>query len=179
MPEDPQVSPVGDTVAKVDDAVAVGENLGFQHRWWRFERILWSFFLLILLADVSGLLGRGPLAKVQRQTSDGVLKVKYERIERSNTPSIMTVIPGAAAIQGGQLHLFISDSLVDQLGTQRVVPQPLSSTVGDGGITYVFQTGAPPMMIQLALQPSFVGIHTFTVRVSGASGVQARIAVLP
>ena len=53
----------GDEVPKVDNAVAVGEDLEFQERWWTFERVIWSFFALILLADMLGAFGRGWLAK--------------------------------------------------------------------------------------------------------------------
>ena len=41
--------PVVDSVPKVADEVAVGEDLNFQHKWWKFERIIWSFFILVLL----------------------------------------------------------------------------------------------------------------------------------
>jgi hypothetical protein len=58
-----KTKPVEDTVPKIGNELAVGEDLEFQRRWWRFERVVWTIFLLILVADLAGLLGRGPLSK--------------------------------------------------------------------------------------------------------------------
>ena len=178
LPED-EKRPVGDTVAKAGGSVAVGEDLAFQRRWWKFERGVWIVFALILLADLSGLLGRGPLSKKEGHTADGSLLVKYESVERANTPSIMTVLPGATAIQNGALRLFVSDSMVDRLGTQRVIPSPVLSTIGNGGVTYTFPATSLPMTVQFALQPSFIGSHAFRVGVAGQDTVQGKIFVLP
>jgi hypothetical protein len=47
--------PVQDSVAKVNDEVAVGEDLDFQRKWWRFENAAWVFFTLIIILDLGGL----------------------------------------------------------------------------------------------------------------------------
>ncbi len=179
MATDVQMKPITDSVAKTDGAVAVGEDLEFQRKWWRFERVVWSLFALILLADVSGLLGRGPLSKAQAQTADGSLRIKYEKVERANTPSIMTLLPGQAALHDGAVQIFISDSIVKELGAQRVVPQPERSTVGNGGVTYTFPATQLPVTVQIALQPSFVGSHEFQVKVPGQEAVSGKVLVLP
>ena len=168
-----------DDVPKVDNEIAVGEDMAFQSRWWRFERIIWGFFILILIADLSGALGRGPLANARREAPDGSLEVKYERVERSNTSSIMTILPRPSAVHDGKVQLFVSDSIVQKLGAQRVIPQPEQSIVGSGGITYVFPASAQPMLVQIELKPSFMGSHLFTVGVPGAEPVGASTFVLP
>lgn len=179
MPTRAEYKMVRDDVPKVDGAVAVGEDLEFQRRWWKFERIIWSFFLLVLIADVSGLLGRGPLAKAERRASDGSLDVKYERVQRANTSSIVTILPQASAIHDGKLELFVSESLLKELGTQRVIPAPQTSTIGGGGVTYTFPVSEVPMTVQLELKPSFVGTHPFTIMVPGGQPVEAKALVLP
>ena len=171
--------PVGDTVPKVDNAVAVGEDLAFQRRWWKFENFIWSFFALILVADVAGLLGNGPLAHTHRETADGSLRLQYDRIERATTPNTMTVKPGPQAVQNGRVVLFISDSLVKELGAQRIAPQPALSAIGNGGITYVFPAVGGSSMIQFGLQPTAVGLHNITVGISGGEQLRARVLVLP
>ncbi len=177
--EVPFTKPVGDSVPKVDNAVAVGEDLEFQRRWWKFERVVWSFFLLILLCDILGLFGRGWLAKAHVTTPDGTLDVKYERIERASTPSIMTIQLGQSAIQNGAAHLFVSESLIKQLGAQRVAPQPANSTIGNGGITYTFSASEVPATVEIALESSFPGIHHFVLQVPGSEPVQGTVTVVP
>jgi hypothetical protein len=102
--------PVEESVAKVNNEVAVGEDLEFQKKWWRFENAAWVVFSLIIVLDVCGLFGRGPLAHAERRTADGTIDVKYERIERSDSPSIMTIRFARPSIQGGKIQLYVSDS---------------------------------------------------------------------
>lgn len=179
MADDLEKRPVGDDVPRVEGKVAVGEDLAFQRKWWRFEKIIWSVFVLLLLADLSGLLGRGPLANAKRNTADGSLLVKYERVQRENTPSILTILPSAQSVHDGNLRIFVSDSIVKQLGAQRVIPQPSVSQVGNGGVTYTFPATATPITVQIELKPSFIGPHAFTVGIPGDEAITAKTLVLP
>ena len=177
MPKEPDTKPVGDDVPRVDGANACGEDLDFQRRWWRFEKAIWIFFVLILIADLAGLLGRGPLANAKKRNSS--MQMKYERVMRENTASILTALPENNAIHNGQLQLYVSDSIVKQLGAQRIIPQPLTSTLGHGGITYTFPATQTPLTVQFELKPSFIGTHTFTIAIPGDQPLQAETLVLP
>jgi hypothetical protein len=179
MVTEPFSKPIEDSVAKVDGEVAVGEDLDFQRKWWRFENVAWVVFTLIIVLDLSGLFGRGPLAKAERRSLDGAIDVKYERIERTDSPSILTVQFAQSAITSGKIKLYVSESLVKALGTQRVIPAPLETVVGDGGLTYTFPSSRPPATVDLALQPSGPGIYEFTIGVVGAQPVHAKVFVVP
>jgi hypothetical protein len=184
----PVEAPIEDSVPKVsgqsdqgssDNQLAVGEDLEFQRRWWRFETVVWSFFLLLLIADVLGLFGRGWLAKARRATPDHALTLDYERIERASTPSIMTLTFGPEAIHDGHIELYVSDSIVKPLGAQRVSPQPLRSAVGSGGITYTFAATQAPAVVQIALEPSFPGSHPFRIQLADEPPIDATVFVVP
>jgi hypothetical protein len=176
-------SPVEDSIPKVGDGIAVGEDLEFQRKWWRFERVIWLFFLFILLCDVLGLFGRGWLSKATLSTPDAALTVDYERIARAGTPSIMTLHFGPQAIHDGVIHLYVSDSLVKPLGAQRISPQPAVSSVGNDGITYTFSATRAPATVQIALEPSFPGSHPFRLQLLNPnqppSTLNAKIYVVP
>jgi hypothetical protein len=171
--------PVENNIAKVNDEVAVGENLDFQRKWWRFENAIWIIFTLIILCDLAGLFGRGPLAKAEQRAEDGSIDVQYERIERTQSPSVLTVHFAQSTIHDGKINLFISNSLVKELGTQRVIPAPQTTTVGNGGLTYTFPTSHVPASIDLALEPAGPGIYHFMIGVVGGSPVQATVVVVP
>lgn len=175
----PDTSAVEDSVPRVGNEVAVGEDLEFQRRWWRFEQIIWIVFCGILVADVLGAFGRGWLAKAHRSTPDGALTLSYERTERASTPSVMTLTFGSSAIRNGVIQVFVSDDIVKRLGAQRVAPQPELSTVGSGGITYTFAAGRAPAVIQIALEPSFPGLHRFRIQPQGGAPIDASVFVLP
>jgi hypothetical protein len=175
----PFSKPVEDSVARVNDEVAVGEDLDFQRKWWRFENAAWVVFTLIIVLDLAGLFGRGPIAKAERRSTDGTIDVRYERIERTNSPSILTVQFAQSAIQDGKVKLYVSQSLVKELGTQRVIPAPLDTVVGDAGLTYTFSASKPPASVDLALEPAGPGIYDFVIGVVGAQPVHAKVFVVP
>ena len=175
----PFKQPVEDSVPKVDNEIAVGEDLKFQRRWWIFERSAWVVFGLIILLDVLGLFGRGYLANAERRTPDGAVDLKYERVERASTPSIMTFKFGPEAVRDGQIRLFVSEDVVKTLGAQRVSPQPEKSIVGNGGITYTFPASDSNAVVEIMLEPSFPGVHWFEVGIPGLSTIRERVVVVP
>lgn len=180
MSSDRLVDPVNDdAVPKVDDAVSVGEDLGFQERWWKFEHLVWLLFLLILIADALGVLGRGWLANTKAVISGSSLQVNYERVERTSTPSIMTVTFDPDAVVNNEVHLFASDSLLKELGMQRVIPQPSRSDLGNGGVLYTFPVTGGPSMVRFELQPSSPGVRYWTLQVPGKTPVRKRVVVMP
>ena len=163
-PASPPTSPVHDSVAKVGNEVAVGEDLEFQRRWWRFEKAAWMFFGFIVLLDLAGVFGRGPVANAHKQSADGALTVHYERVQRFSTPSILTLQFGPGAIHNGAIQLWAGESIVDTLGNQRIIPQPSTSSTIDGGIAYTFPSGPHPNSVEFALQPARPGFYHFTIR---------------
>ena len=179
MPPGVQEKPVDDSVAKVNGEISVGEDLVFQRKWWRFERIVWIVFSLILLLDLAGVFGRGPFAHARRKTSDGSMEVKYDRVQRTGTPSIMTINFGPAAIHDRKLQLFVSESVVKELGAQRIIPSPESTTVGESGLTYSFPASTVPASVEFALEPSGPGLQHFTLRLSGSEEINGDVVVVP
>lgn len=168
-----------DQIPRVEDAVSVGEDLDFQRRWWRFEKAAWLVLLIVLIADALGLFGRGWLARTERHTADGTLRVQYERIERAGTPSEITIHFGPSAIHDQQVRLFSDETIVKELGAQRIIPQPTRSEIGLGGITYTFSAIGSPATASISLQPSFPGIHHMELGVPGSEPIRASILVLP
>lgn len=179
MADIPFQTDVADSVPKVKNEVAVGEDLEFQRKWWRFERIIWPILLAIVVIDMLGGFGRGWLAKAQKSTPDKAMTLQYERIARASTPSVMTFKFTEKAIHDSRIVLYVSDSVVKPLGAIRIAPQPAMSNVGDGGITYVFPASKGPSMVQIQLEPSFPGPHPFTVRIDGEPPIEASVFVMP
>ena len=164
-----QTHPVEDSIAKIGDELAVGEDLDFQRKWWRFESVVWVLFVMIVILDVAGVFGRGPVAKAHSFSPNRMMEVNYERIERFSTPSILTLHFTPSAVQNGEIHLWVSDSVIKELGNQRIIPQPQTSTTGNGGIFYTFLATSKPNSIEFALQPSSPGISHFAVSIPGAT----------
>ena len=171
-------TPVTDSVAKINDEIAVGEDLDFQRRWWRFEHAAWIFFVVIILLDLAGAFGRGPLANAEAQSADHGVEATYERIERSGTPSMMTVKINDAA-DSKDVELYISDSAVGGLGLQRVIPAPVSTTIGNGGLTYQFPRGSLPATVRLEFEPVRAGLYHLAVGAPAQAPLRMTIVVVP
>lgn len=159
--------------------INVGEDLTFQRKWWRFEHILWALFVLVLAADISGVLGSGPLARVTRNTPDGLLTIQYERVVRSTTPAIIRIRPSAAAIHDGKVYIYLGSSALTRLGLNSIAPQPALSSLGDGGTVYEFPVHSPNSIIEFHLEPVSVGRSPLIVGVAGSQPLQTKVTVLP
>ena len=186
MPLETSTKPVEDSIAKVNDEVAVGEDLQFQRRWWKFETAVWTFLGLLVILDLIGVFGRGPLSKAHTQTADGAMTMDYEWVERFSTPSILNVHFGPSAVRDGVIRIWVSDSLITKLGNQRISPQPSTSVTGDGGVAYTFPSSSSPNSAAFALQPAAPGHSQFTIRLLGSGTVTkpqasltARVFVMP
>jgi hypothetical protein len=164
----------------VNEEVAVGEDLRFQRSWWRFERIVWGFFILVIALDLAGAFGRGPLAHAHITSPDQTLSVRYERIQRTGTPSLMSIRLDAAAVRAGEATLFIGDKLVSALGAQRIIPQPATTRIGDGGLTYTFPVTSLPAIVRIELEPPGPGRFSFEISTGSPAGaVTANVWVVP
>ena len=169
----------GDEVPTIDDAIAVGEDLQFQERWWTFERVIWSVFALILLADVLGVFGAGWLARARIADPASGMQVRYDRVARTGTPNTLAVQFGPDAAVAGKVQLVVSDSVVKGLGAQRISPQPQTSAIAAGGMIYTFPAGNPPGSVEFELAPGAPGIYHFTLQVPGHAAISPRVVVLP
>lgn len=174
-----ETKPVEDTVPKVNDEIAVGSDLEFQRSWWKFERIAWIVLLVIIGLDIAGVFGRGPVAKARIQAPDRSYTIKYERIERYSTPSILTIEFTPAAITSGKIQLWADDELLKGLGNERVIPQPESSEIVNGGILYTFPAAAPADSVEFALSPKSPGVCHLKLGVPGHSQVELAIYIVP
>ncbi len=161
---------VEDSVARIDGELAVGEDLSFQRKWWTFEKWTWRLFALIVLADLLGAFGRGPLAMASKATPDGALTIRYERIERFSTPSILKIELSPSAVHNGRVRLWVGTSLISRLGNRRIIPQPASSQIVRGGVVYTFTSGDTPSPVAFALQPGDVGSSHLTIRLLNEDG---------
>lgn len=179
MNASPMTKRVQDDVPRYNDEVAVGEDLEFQRKWWKFENAVWVVFGVIIVCDVLGVFGRGWLAKAKSTTSDGAVVLSYERMERAFTPSILDLAIKQNAIHNGQVKVYVSGSVVQQLGASRISPQPLTSTIGNGGYTYEFPATQSPATIQISLSPQTPGIRHFQVKVAGSEPLKASVLVFP
>ncbi len=55
------------------------------------------------------------------------MHIAYDRVQRTEMPSDLRIELDQSAVQSGKVNLFVSESIVRELGAQRIVPQPEST----------------------------------------------------
>ena len=102
--------PVEESISKVNNEVEVGEDLDFSAQ----VVALREFCLGHLFLDHTARFMRSVRTQAGRQSGaaigDGTIDVKYERIERTESPSLLTIRFGQSAIVDGKIKLFNSES---------------------------------------------------------------------
>ena len=179
MPAEVDTGNVQDRVARVNDEIAVGSDMEFQRRWWRFERILWIVLTMVVILDALGFFGRGWFAKAHARTADGSMNVDYERIERFGSPSKLIVHFESSAVRDGKIQLWASNSLLHELGNQSVSPRPDESALVWPGILYTYTSSADPNSVQFSLEPAKFGVAWLTLRVPGHDELRLPIIIFP
>ena len=91
----------------------------------------------------------------------------------------MTFQFAPSAIQDGRVHLFVSQSIIKQLGAQRISPQPEQSVLSDGGITYTFPATSTNALVEISLEPALPGVYHKETGIPGMQPIQARVVVMP
>lgn len=135
----------------------VEQDLHFQYREWRIERIGWFVIGLLLVAATLGVFGHHPLAKATVQTSDGRLSVQYDRFTRyqTNVDFLATLEPDKDG--SGIAHLWFDPQYLDNLKVVAVSPVPLRGEAKIGGRAFVFKTDGTRFTATVSVQFETIG----------------------
>jgi hypothetical protein len=125
------------------------QDLTYQQREWRAERISWIVATLLLLAALLGVLGPGPLSKTRAGSQDDLLWVEYDRFVRHRSPTELIVHLDPNAAQEGTIQLQLDRGFIEKAQIQRIDPQPDQEQFAMGRITYVFRIGEGDTPLQV------------------------------
>ena len=156
----------------------VGEDLGFQRRVWRFQRLGWAGMAVFVLAGALGAFGDGPLADAASRSADGAVSVEWERIERAGRDSRLLIRTTAAP--DAPLVLRLEGGLADGVTVSSVEPEPAGASRAPGRSWLRFDPppGGGPAEIKLRLRSAAPGVVDGVLAL-GDSAVPLRLYVLP
>lgn len=182
MSEPQAKPPEPDTPASgIDQDLDLADDHAFESRWWRIEIAVWTFLTLCLLCGLSGIFGRGPLANREVDSADGALQIRYERVARYQTPAVMQIRIHPQLYRDGKAYLWVNRTLIEDMGSQRIIPQPQTTTPGADGMAYIFpvEDASRPISISFALQPGTPGIFEQEVRTDPGHDLFLKSITLP
>jgi hypothetical protein len=148
--------------------IEVDQDLEFQEKEWLAERLGWLIGLVLLLAALAGVFGKGPLSYATR--ASGPLRVSWERLARNNSSLDLQVSLADAPGQDGQLQVWLDRAYIDEFQIETVTPLPASMHIAGSRLVVVFdaptaQAGAagPAFQATFQVRPQHAGIFRASV----------------
>jgi hypothetical protein len=150
--------------------IDINEDIDYQWREWRAQRIAWVFFGMILLAALLGLFGQGPLSKGRLGEPDSALSIEYEQIDRYQAPTDMTIFVGSNVAQEGLIRLSFNKEFMERVEVRQFVPEPESVLVGGEDVVYEFRVtdSAQPVEVRVDFEHEQAGLARGELRLEGA-----------
>ena len=162
-----------------DDTLELDQDLAFQHRDWRRERLGWVIIGLILLAALCGLFGHHPLARATSQSANGHLTIEYDRTARYESSAEVTVTVTPAGTGDGETALWFDVDYLDSFTVVAVSPQPVRGKARGGERAFVFETDGAPFSATFTVQFHTLGLVHGRARVNDTDAIEWTHLVWP
>jgi hypothetical protein len=105
-------------------SLEIAQDLDFQRKEWRVQRIGWVVMALLILASLLGLTGRGVLARATIGDTGSRLQLTYSRFDRLEAPTTLDLQIAGDAVTGEQVELWVDRDYLQSLQIEQVVPEP-------------------------------------------------------
>ncbi|HLV16596.1 MAG TPA: hypothetical protein VKY70_03940 [Pseudomonas sp.] len=141
----------------------IDDDITFQRKVWRMERIGWGLLLLLVLLTALGLFSEGPLSDRRAVSADGSLEVRYPRFLRRGSRSSLEIslhgLPGAA------LEVVLAPPFLTTHVVETLQPLPLQSSSDQGGLKLVVVADqAGRAKVHFVLRPDRAGSTRLHIR---------------
>jgi hypothetical protein len=159
----------------------ITEDMAFQRKTWRAERIGWVVLVVLLLLSAAGLFGHGLLSAATAQDGDGRLTVEYHRFARNGAMTRLTI--GVSPPVAGDVVIRLDEALPRNFTIETVQPAPAESRMQTGGLEWLFRAGsdaASPLLVHVTLRSEQTGWLTARIGLAGsAAPVKLNIFIYP
>lgn len=157
----------------------INQDLPFQRRVWKAERIGWSGMAMLLTGGVLGLFGNGPLSWTT--ASDQSLIVEYQRFGRIQAPSQLRIHLLAGLGKDDTVSFQLDRAFVADVQITRITPKPDAEQPISDGIRFLWSSnvGEGAILVTVSYQPEHLGFLTARISVGDAASVSMRQFVYP
>jgi len=159
--------------------IRVGYDKQFLDSWLKRARYVWAFIAITIMAGLSGLLGRGPLAKHMVTSGPAGLQIKYERIARNKTPAAVEIRLPPTSSADRPVRLRIEGDLVKGARLRQIMPQPVRSDLLPDGMVVEFPAALSAGVVSIVQEPSAPGRFRNKIALEGGPAVEFVQVVLP
>lgn len=173
--------PLEGEVQRKYDGLQIDEDMKFQRRQWKAERIGWVCMTLFLAAAVMGLFGQGPLSDALAGNDGDPVSVHYDRFPRHGSQASLKIVLGPGAARDGEARVWLSRQYLDAHRLDQVIPEPERVEAAPDRYTYVFKVAdaAKETSAVFQLEPDGYGRTTARVGLEGGPAVDVRQFIYP
>lgn len=159
----------------------IEQDLDFQRRDWKRERLGWLAMVALVAATLLGLCGTGPLSSRIAGEEGGALWAEYQLFGRWQAPEELRVHLGPGQTRDGRARVWLSREFVERHDVGHVTPPPEHVEALGDRYVYVFRAPSPDAEIAIAftIRPEHWGWKEGTVGVDGGPAVAIREIVYP
>lgn len=159
----------------------ISEDMEFQERSWRVQRIGWVIMALLIVAALLGLFGVGPLGQATAGTEADPLWVEYDRFSRLMKSTNLTIYVNPDAAQNGEIRLWISQNFLDHVEINHITPTEDSAEVMQEGVVYTFQAAETdePITIMIQLRAAQAGLISGEIGLEGGESQEFTQFIYP
>jgi hypothetical protein len=154
------------------------EDFTFEQREWKVQRVAWLIMALAVLLGLLGLLGPGPISSRTITSTDGTLRLEYNRFQRYQAPSTLHL--QLQATGQTKARVWIARQFVEKVKLEAVQPPPERVDVLDSGLVYTFSVprGQPSSAV-FHLQTQEIGANPLRLRLNEGAVLEVPYWVYP
>lgn len=151
----------------------IAQDLVWQERMWKAERIGWVVAVMLLLANFVGLVGRGPLSQTLTGEQGDVIWVEYDRIAHLKAAATVRVHLGEEVLAADAVEIWLRQPYLNQMQISRITPEPSQVAVARDRYVYTFALQEPLESLTIAfdLTPVDFGLVDTEVGLEGQEGL--------
>ncbi|HEX5545172.1 MAG TPA: hypothetical protein VFX10_06700 [Nitrospira sp.] len=159
----------------------INQNLDVQRATWTFQRIGWTGMAVIVLAALAGVFGNGPLAHTEVTADPHTVRLFYDRFGRYEGELVLQLWLGPETTTTNRVTVEIDRTYWASHAVEQISPEPLTSSIGDDGFRYTFETNTPstPAVIVFRLRPKYLGALEGRIRVNDVGLLQFHQFMFP
>ena len=147
-------------MTKEKQSLELDQDLPFQKKWWKREKIAWWIMILIVIAALSGLTGNGILSRGIAGNKTDKIWIEFHRFLRNKSGSIIHVHINEQE-NNNKIELLINRDYAKNIRIEQVIPESEEVETSTDYIVYKFKTTEEksPQLITFYIKPEGYGKH--------------------
>ena len=165
----------------INDEVEVGYDAGFEHRWRIAELVGRAVMLVVVVAALFGLFGRGPYSHHTIVAPASGLLVDYEPVARYGDITQITFHATPRACADG-MTLWVDSKMIEPMDLQNTMPRALFATPLSDGVLLHYDlkpTGCRNTLVRLFVKPASVGLVALRARLDDFTPLSWHAFIVP